>query len=52
MDLHSPGSSANAIITGEPNELAVPFHNRMPTIVPGEDWSARPSEEPATADEL
>jgi putative SOS response-associated peptidase YedK len=40
------------IITGEPNELVAPIHNRMPVILPREAWSAWLGEEPASADEL
>jgi putative SOS response-associated peptidase YedK len=41
-----------AIITGEPNELVAPIHNRMPVILPSETWAAWLGEEPASADEL
>jgi putative SOS response-associated peptidase YedK len=40
------------IITGEPNELVAPIHNRMPVILPREAWSARLGEEPASTAEL
>ncbi len=41
-----------AIITGEPNELLAPIHDRMPVVLPREAWAAWLGEEPATADEL
>jgi putative SOS response-associated peptidase YedK len=41
-----------AIITGEPNDLVAPIHNRMPVILPRETRSAWLGEEPASADEL
>ena len=41
-----------AIVTGEPNELLAPIHNRMPVILPRETWPAWLGEEQASADEL
>jgi putative SOS response-associated peptidase YedK len=41
-----------AIITGEPNELVAPIHNRMPVILPREAWATWLGEEPVSADEL
>jgi len=41
-----------AIITGEPNDLVAPIHNRMPVILPREAWSAWLGEEPASGDDL
>jgi putative SOS response-associated peptidase YedK len=41
-----------SIITGEPNELVAPIHNRMPVILPREAWSAWLGEEPVSEDEL
>jgi putative SOS response-associated peptidase YedK len=35
------------IITGEPNELVAPIHNRMPMILPREAWATWLGEEPA-----
>jgi putative SOS response-associated peptidase YedK len=40
------------IITGEPNELVAPIHNRMPVILPSEAWGTWLGEEPASAAEL
>jgi putative SOS response-associated peptidase YedK len=40
------------IITGEPNELVAPIHNRMAVILPSEAWNARLGETVANADEL
>lgn len=37
-----------AIITGAPNELIAPIHNRMPVILPPEAWPAWLGEEPAS----
>jgi putative SOS response-associated peptidase YedK len=37
-----------AIITGEPNELVAPIHNRMPVILPREACSAWLGDHPAT----
>jgi putative SOS response-associated peptidase YedK len=41
-----------AIVTGEPNELVAPIHDRMPVILPEEVWSKWLSEAAATPDEL
>jgi putative SOS response-associated peptidase YedK len=41
-----------AIITGEPNELVAPIHDRMPVILPHEAWSAWLGEHPASAEDL
>lgn len=41
-----------SIITGEPNELVAPIHDRMPVILPQEAWSAWLGEEPARAADL
>ena len=41
-----------AIITGEPNELVAPIHNRMPVILPREAWGRWLGEDPASADDL
>jgi putative SOS response-associated peptidase YedK len=35
------------IITGPPNELVAPIHNRMPVILPPWHWRAWLGEEPA-----
>jgi putative SOS response-associated peptidase YedK len=40
------------IITGEPNELVAPIHDRMPVILPREAWAKWLGEEIATQDEL
>ena len=40
------------IITGEPNELVRPIHDRMPVILPREAWAKWLGEESAFADEL
>ena len=40
------------IITGEPNELVAPIHNRMPGILPREAWRSWLGEEDAGADDL
>jgi putative SOS response-associated peptidase YedK len=40
------------IITGEPNELVAPIHNRMPVILPPSHWRAWLGEEPVPAEEL
>src|SRR3954451_5532274 len=40
------------IITGPPNELVAPIHNRMPVILPSAHWRAWLGEEPAPAEEL
>jgi putative SOS response-associated peptidase YedK len=41
-----------AIITGEPNALCAPIHNRMPVILDAADWQTWLGEVPATPDEL
>ena len=41
-----------AIITGEPNELVAPIHDRMPVILPREAWPLWLGEAPANAEEL
>ena len=41
-----------AIITGEPNELVAPIHNRMPVMLPRGAWSRWLGEESADKDEL
>jgi putative SOS response-associated peptidase YedK len=41
-----------SIITGEPNELVAPIHNRMPVILPSEVWPQWLGEEPADKDAL
>jgi len=41
-----------AIITGEPNELVSPIHDRMPVILPQEAWARWLGEEAADRDEL
>ena len=41
-----------SIITGEPNALVAPLHNRMPVILPREAWPAWLGETPASADAL
>jgi putative SOS response-associated peptidase YedK len=41
-----------AIITGEPNELVAPIHDRMPVILPREAWARWLGEEEADRDEL
>ena len=40
------------IITGEPNELVAPIHNRMPVILPPEAWPKWLGEQSAHWDEL
>jgi putative SOS response-associated peptidase YedK len=40
------------IITGPPNELVAPIHNRMPVILPSAHWHAWLDEEPVPAEEL
>src|SRR3954452_10481019 len=40
------------IITGPPNELVAPIHNRMPVILPPAAWQLWLGEEKADADEL
>ena len=40
------------IITGEPNELVVPIHNRMPVILDESDWTKSLGEYPADKDAL
>jgi putative SOS response-associated peptidase YedK len=41
-----------AIVTGEPNELVAPIHDRMPVILPQEAWARWLGEEQAKPDEL
>ncbi len=41
-----------AIITGEPNALCAPIHNRMPVILDAADWQTWLGEVPASSDEL
>jgi putative SOS response-associated peptidase YedK len=41
-----------AIITGPPNELVAPIHDRMPVILPSEVWARWLGEEEAGKDEL
>jgi putative SOS response-associated peptidase YedK len=41
-----------AIITGLPNELAAPIHDRMPVILPREAWARWLGEEAADRGEL
>ncbi|HVT28136.1 MAG TPA: SOS response-associated peptidase family protein [Lacipirellulaceae bacterium] len=41
-----------AIITGKPNSVMAPIHDRMPVILAEEDWAKWLGEEPATGDEL
>ena len=41
-----------AIITGKPNELVAPIHNRMPVILPAESWARWLGEAPAEPQEL
>jgi putative SOS response-associated peptidase YedK len=40
------------IVTGKPNELVAPIHNRMLVVLPSEAWSTWLGEEPAGADYL
>jgi putative SOS response-associated peptidase YedK len=40
------------IITGEPNELVAPIHNRMPVILDKSDWAKWSGEYPADKDAL
>jgi len=40
------------IITGEPNALCAPIHNRMPVILDAADWQIWLGEAPASSDEL
>jgi putative SOS response-associated peptidase YedK len=41
-----------AIVTGEPNELLAPIHDRMPVILPPEAWATWLGEEAADKDVL
>jgi putative SOS response-associated peptidase YedK len=41
-----------SIITGRPNELVAPIHDRMPVILPRDAWAQWLGEEPLRADEL
>jgi putative SOS response-associated peptidase YedK len=41
-----------AIVTGEPNELMAPIHDRMPVILPEDTWAMWLGEEPTEKDEL
>jgi putative SOS response-associated peptidase YedK len=40
------------IVTGRPNELVAPIHDRMPVILPPETWARWLGEEPASREEL
>jgi putative SOS response-associated peptidase YedK len=40
------------IVTGRPNELVAPIHDRMPVILPPETWPRWLGEEPASREEL
>ncbi len=40
------------VITGEPNALCAPIHNRMPVILDAADWQTWLGEVPASGDEL
>jgi putative SOS response-associated peptidase YedK len=40
------------IVTGEPNELVAPIHNRMPVILRPQDYGIWPGEKPADAEAL
>jgi putative SOS response-associated peptidase YedK len=40
------------IVTGEPNELLAPIHQRMPVILPEDAWAQWLGEAPATSGEL
>lgn len=40
------------IVTGEPNELVAPIHNRMPVILRPEDYGIWLGEKPADAEAL
>jgi putative SOS response-associated peptidase YedK len=40
------------IITGEPNALCAPIHNRMPLILDSADWQTCLGEVPASSDEM
>ena len=40
------------IVTGEPNELVAPIHNRMPVILPQEAWARWLGEETVHRDDL
>jgi putative SOS response-associated peptidase YedK len=40
------------IVTGRPNELVAPIHDRMPVILPKETWARWLGEEPASREEL
>jgi putative SOS response-associated peptidase YedK len=41
-----------AIVTGEPDELVAPIHNRMPVILPRKAWGKWLGEEPTRKDDL
>jgi putative SOS response-associated peptidase YedK len=41
-----------AIVTGKPNQLVAPIHDRMPVILPCEAWAIWLGEEPAHKDEI
>ena len=41
-----------AVITGEPNEVVAPIHNRMPVILPQETWGQWLGDEPVEKAEL
>jgi putative SOS response-associated peptidase YedK len=40
------------LLTGAPNELVAPIHNRMPVILPRYAWSTRLGEQEVGEDEL
>lgn len=48
----APWLRSCTIVTGEPNELLAPIHQRMPVILPEEAWAAWLGEAPATTGEL
>ena len=48
----APWLRSCTIVTGEPNELLAPIHQRMPVILPEEAWAPWLGEAPASAGEL
>jgi putative SOS response-associated peptidase YedK len=48
----APWVRSCAIVTGEPNALLAPIHNRMPVILPEDAWAQWLGEAPASAAEL
>ena len=48
----APWLRSCTIVTGEPNELLAPIHQRMPVILPEDAWAQWLGEAPATSGEL